>query len=39
VAVEGKRTTKKQLNFPFTRIQVCLHCLRWLQLRDRASLH
>jgi hypothetical protein len=28
VAVEGKRTTKKQLNFPFTRIQASLHCFR-----------
>lgn len=26
VAVEGKRSTKKQLNFPFTRIQVGFDC-------------
>jgi hypothetical protein len=26
VAVEGKRTSKKQLDFPFTRIQVGVNC-------------
>lgn len=36
VAVESKRSTKKQLNFPFTRIQVRPHCLIELRLYDQA---
>lgn len=38
VAVESKRSTKKQLNFPFTRIQVRSHCLNELQLCDPAAV-
>jgi hypothetical protein len=38
VAVEGKRSSKKQLNFPFTRIQVGLPPPSCLQLSDQLAL-
>lgn len=37
VAVEGKRSSKKQLNFPFTRIQVGLHPPSCSQLSDQLA--